>query len=153
MTSPALPPAPPASAPRAGNLLVVDDDPAILDLLRECLRDDGYRVLAAADAEEALTMLSAFRFDLILTDALRVAAAFGGDPWAALSRLRAASGDTPLVILSAHTESSFDGYAERGFAGLVPKPFDIDALSAVIRRAIDRTRAASADTTQRRARA
>ena len=60
-------PHPDARVAHAGNLLVVDDDPSILDLLRECLRDDGYRVLAVATAEEALARLVAFRFDLVLS--------------------------------------------------------------------------------------
>lgn len=120
--------------PCPGHLLVMDDDPAILTLLREAFREDGYRVLAARSVAEGLAALRAFRVDLVLTDAFRTDER---DPWSSLLRVRDQARDTPVVICSAHSGRSFDGYAERGFAALVPKPFDLDALGAVIRQAID----------------
>ena len=119
-----------------GHLLIVEDDAATLELLHECLRDAGFRVTAAATIEAALVALVAQRFDLVLSDAFRVFGALERDPWSALTRLRTAAGDTPCVILSANRARSFEGFAERGFAGLVLKPFDIDRLVAAIRRAI-----------------
>jgi DNA-binding NtrC family response regulator len=88
---------------------------------------------------EALAALRTVRVDLVLTDAFRADEA---DPWASLARLRQRAQDTPFVICSAHVVDSFDGYAQRGFAGLVAKPFDPDALSALLRQTIERDRAA-----------
>ena len=121
-----------------GQLLVVDDDPAILALLRDTFCDDFYRVLTATSMAKGLAALRAFRVDLVLTDAFR---ADDQDPWASLDRLREQAGNAPVVICSAHAGHSFDGYDKRGFAALVPKPFDLDALGAVVRQAIDRSRA------------
>ena len=49
-------------------ILLVDDDPIILDALSRFLRREGYTVETAADGTEALEMLAAGRFALILTD-------------------------------------------------------------------------------------
>jgi two-component system KDP operon response regulator KdpE len=125
--------------PRPGDLLVLDDDPAIRALLREAFREEGYRVLAARSLADGLAALRTFRVDLVLTDAFRTDEP---DPWSALLRVREQARATPVVICSAHGEHGLDGYAERGFAALVPKPFDLDALGAVIRQAIARSRAA-----------
>ncbi len=46
---------------------------------------------------------------------------------------REAVGDTPVLIFSAHPASAFDGYAERGFAGVISKPFYLNELLATIR--------------------
>ena len=145
MPAPAPTHLPDAFPPPTATLLVVDNDRISIKLLGACLRDDGYRVLAATSVEAALSMLAASRFDLILADAFRVTRDPGRNLWLGVSHVRATAGDTPVIILSAHTARSFDGYAQRGFAGLVLKPFDIDALSAVIRRTIDLVRAARAD--------
>lgn len=122
---------------RPGHLLVVDDDPAILALLRDTFRDDGYRVSTATGVAAGIAMLRTFRVDLVLADAFR---ADDCEPWASLDRLRDRARGTPVVICSAHTERSFEGYAARGFAGLVTKPFDLDALSAVMRQTMDHAR-------------
>lgn len=38
----------------------------------------------------------------------------------------------PVVIVSAHTASVFRGWQDRGFAGLLTKPFDLDMLVALV---------------------
>ena len=61
----------------AGYALIIDDDPAILDLMRVALRNAGYRVATAASFEQGVAALEHLRFDLVLTDApaeVRVAA-------------------------------------------------------------------------------
>jgi two-component system response regulator GlrR len=119
-----------------GHLLVAEDDAATLEVLRECLHEAGFRVTAATTLEAAVTALVAQRFDLVLSDAFRVFGALDRDPWSALTLLRTAAGGTPCIILSANGSRSFAGFAERGFAGLVLKPFDIEGLVDAIRRAI-----------------
>lgn len=49
-------------------ILVADDEPAILDTLREILEDSGYVVLTAGNGEEALSLLEQGRFDALLSD-------------------------------------------------------------------------------------
>jgi CheY-like chemotaxis protein len=49
-------------------ILVIDDDPALLELASELLSGDGHRVLVASSGEDALVMVRAIRPDLILLD-------------------------------------------------------------------------------------
>jgi DNA-binding NtrC family response regulator len=50
------------------DLLLVEDDPAVLDALRMLLQRAGYRVHACADARTALAAVAQRRFDVVLTD-------------------------------------------------------------------------------------
>jgi CheY-like chemotaxis protein/anti-sigma regulatory factor (Ser/Thr protein kinase) len=49
-------------------ILVADDDPALRELIREVLEEDGHAVTTAADGVEALEKLASQSFDLVLTD-------------------------------------------------------------------------------------
>ena len=124
------------SGGKAGGVaLVVDDDATIRAVVREVLRDAGYRVVAAATLEEAAEALRHARVGLVLADAqLADVGAPGGDRWAALEQIRALAGGAPVVIFTAYGECDFPDYAARGFAELLRKPFDLDALLATARR-------------------
>lgn len=52
----------------ASTILLVDDSPTILNLLRLTLRQAGYIVATASDGQEALEMLKATQVDLVITD-------------------------------------------------------------------------------------
>ena len=114
-------------------ILVIEDHDDIRALLAELLREEGYCVLAAADHAEALVLLRAIRVALVLADP---AARGADDParWDGLERLRAAAGDAPVAICTAHLPEAFADFAARGFAALLPKPFDADELLAAVRR-------------------
>lgn len=108
-------------------LLLVEDDPAIAALLHDALTDEGYRVLVAASPVVGCTILAAFRVGLILTDGFR-----GDHPWAPLAPLVAHAGSTPVILCSAHPPRLYADHADHGFAGLLPKPFDLDDLVALV---------------------
>jgi signal transduction histidine kinase/DNA-binding response OmpR family regulator len=57
-------------SPREGLVLVVDDDPHVVDLVRQLLEDDPYEIMAAADGQEALDAVARRRPDVILLDLL-----------------------------------------------------------------------------------
>jgi len=116
-------------------ILVVEADADIRAITAEVLRDAGYRAVAAPTRAAAHTALRAVRFALVLSGTL----GRGRPPhehWRALEALRDAAGATPVVIFTAHTPARFADHAARGFAGLVPKPFDVDELLAVVRAAL-----------------
>ena len=121
-------------------ILVVDDDPIILETLQECLYDEGYRVATALSVDAALPLLRADRYSLVLTDALVQLRDDRPDYWAAIEQIRSAAGTSPVAILSAHTADRFAGFEARGFAALIRKPFEIDEFCATVRRIIDRGR-------------
>jgi PAS domain S-box-containing protein len=58
----------PAAAPAAARILVVDDELGVRTFLQKVLADAGYTVLVAEDGGQALKMVRAQRFDLVLTD-------------------------------------------------------------------------------------
>src|SRR6266571_2301272 len=57
-------------APHHGRLLVVDDDPQVVDMVRQLLEGEPYQVEAAGDGQEALEAISRRRPDVILLDLL-----------------------------------------------------------------------------------
>ena len=108
-------------------ILVVDDDPVILDLLTVNFELEGYTVLRAADGEEALRRVREERPQLVLTDimmprvsGLDVLAAVKADP---------ATASTPVVLLSAKALAPDvrAGY-DAGADDYVTKPFEPDDL-------------------------
>jgi signal transduction histidine kinase/CheY-like chemotaxis protein len=56
--------------PQQGRLLVVDDDPQVVDLVRQLLEGEPYEVIAATDGQEALEAIAQKRPDIILLDLL-----------------------------------------------------------------------------------
>jgi CheY-like chemotaxis protein len=114
-------------------ILLAENDAGIAAITREVLEDEGYRVLVAPTHAAALVALAATRYALILADSKGTTLACD-DParWRPGEEIRAAAPDTPVVIFSAHHPGAFNGYRERGFAGLISKPFDLDALLATV---------------------
>ncbi|MEW5742486.1 MAG: sigma-54 dependent transcriptional regulator [Myxococcota bacterium] len=119
-------------------LLVVDDDPHARDLLQRLLSGLG-EVHQAANAEEAKRALEAGPpFDLVMTD---MAMPNAGDGLAVLTASRAASPDTPVIVVTAYgnIEGALDTIQQGAFDYL-SKPFDVDAITRVARRALEQKR-------------
>ncbi len=117
------------SQPRP-TILVVEDDPLIRDLTLDILTDAGYATNVVYHHSAVRRALAETPADLVLSDSGGV---WPGDVWAALDDVRAAAGSTPVVICSGHPPARFAGYAARGFAGVVTKPFDVEQLLAALR--------------------
>ena len=109
-------------------VLVVDDDPDILEAICDILEAEGYRVARARHGEEALARVEAQRPDVILLDLMMPV--MDGVAFAQALRLRPAVRDVPIVVISA------DGNPQRaaavGASGYLAKPFDIEALLAQV---------------------
>jgi two-component system response regulator QseB len=114
-------------------ILVIEDDEAIAEVLHQVLSDEGYTVEHARSPQQARALLAApdaASWDLIISDA---SLARNGNPLAWLNELRALTA-VPIVIVSAWPQALLADYAERGFAAVLEKPFDLDDLLAVVRR-------------------
>jgi CheY-like chemotaxis protein len=105
-------------------VLVVDDDPDILQTLGLCLSTEGYRVLMAANGKEALDILDLERPSVILLDLMMPVM----DGWQFVAELeQRGRRDVPLLILSA--DRSVQGHAQQLRAsGHLAKPFDLEEL-------------------------
>lgn len=117
-------------APPSGLVLVVDDDPAVRDLLKRFLEKEGFLVETAADGATGLLRAQEMQPDVITLDVLMP----GMDGWAVLTSLKA-DPDTveiPVIMLSIVDDQDF-GYS-LGVADYLTKPVDRERLLATITR-------------------
>jgi two-component system, chemotaxis family, chemotaxis protein CheY len=105
-------------------VLVVDDDPDILDAICDILEGEGYRVARARHGVEALDRVSQELPSVILLDLMMPV--MDGLAFANALRQRPLPRRVPIVVISA------DGNPQRaaalGAQAYLAKPFDIDAL-------------------------
>ncbi len=112
-------------------ILVVDDNPTNLKLIRVLLAGEGYEVRTAGDAEEALAALQGFRPRLVLMD-LQLP---GMDGLELTRRLKADPGtrDILIVALTAYAMKGDEEKArEAGCDGYLAKPIDTRTLPAQV---------------------
>jgi two-component system KDP operon response regulator KdpE len=120
--------------PRQQRILVVDDDPNLLVVLAEQLRDDGFEVSTARDGQEALRRLEAAWPDLIVVD-LTMPRMDG----LALARQIKAQADLPIIVLSAiDTADSKVRLLNEVAEDYVSKPYHYPELRARIQRVLRR---------------
>ena len=112
-------------------ILIVDDNPANLKLVRMLLDGDGYEVRTAGDAEEALAALKEFRPRLILMD-LQLPTMDG----LTLTRRLKSDPTTREIIILALTASAMKGDEQlaraAGCDGYIAKPIDTRTLLAQV---------------------
>jgi CheY-like chemotaxis protein len=110
-------------------ILVVDDDPEILAMLRDFLESEGLAVHTAANGAEALDALDEVMPALILLD-MRMPVL---DGWAFAERFHERALTYPIVVMTA-AESARRWAEEIGATGYIAKPFDVNELLETIER-------------------
>jgi DNA-binding NtrC family response regulator len=124
----------------SARLLVVEDERAIGLALSSLLEKEGHRVTVATSADEALALLDAEVFDLVLTD---LALGKGKSGLDVLSHAKEVRAETPVIMITAHGSEKVAVQAiKAGAEDYVPKPFDNDEIRLVVARALERTRVA-----------
>jgi two-component system response regulator AtoC len=115
------------------NLLVVDDEPAIRQLLKLALLRGGHHVTECSDGAEATSALERHAFDLVISDLSMPIA----DGLAVLRKARSVAPGTPVVILTARAAISdcVEAMREGAFNFLV-KPFHPTELAEVVAQAL-----------------
>ncbi len=117
------------------HVLIVDDDPALLQALPEALRlrMGGLTVDTADSVAAALRQIAARDYNAIVTDIKMP----GMDGFALLDEIRARQPDTPMLIITGHGERALAIEALRkGACDFVQKPIDRDYFVASLCRAI-----------------
>jgi two-component system OmpR family response regulator len=116
-------------------LLVVDDEPNIVELLSASLRFAGFDVATATRGEEAVATARTFRPDLIVLDVMMP----GMDGFGVVKRLRGDGVRTPVLFLTARdaTEDKVTGLTLGG-DDYVTKPFSLEEVIARIRAVLRR---------------
>ena len=126
-----------AMATAAKTVLVCDDDPIILRLLRVNMEVEGYDVLQASNGEEAVQVASANHPDLVIMDIMMPRM----DGYQACRALKAdeTTRDIPIVFLSAKVQQSdIEKGLAYGVEEYLTKPFDPSDLLEVVDRLIHR---------------
>lgn len=127
----------------AANILIVDDDEAIVGLLREVLQAEGFATHGCLSGQDALAELAHGSYQLVLLDIMMP----GMNGFETCQRMREFS-DVPIVFLTARNEESDTvlGFS-LGADDYIVKPFKPRELVARVRARIRRSqaRAASAD--------
>jgi DNA-binding response OmpR family regulator len=128
-------------------VLVVDDEPDTVELIRDTLKAEGFRTLVAYQGKEALEVIARTPPDLVILD-IMMPGITGFEVLETLSR-DPETKNIPVVIL---TGRGMDQDVQRGLAlgakRYMSKPFDVGALIAEVRRHVaiqepERTRRAS----------
>ena len=119
-------------------ILVVEDEDAVRAIVGEQLRDLGYEEWLAADAEQALALLHAHPFDLVLTDVVMPGRLNGKGLADEVGRLWPA---TRVAFMSGYSENALlnDGRLDCGMM-LLAKPHQKVDLARIIRSALARSR-------------
>jgi len=119
-------------------ILVVDDEPQIVQLVRDYLEHGGFKVLTAADGQSALRTAATLRPDLVILD-LGLPGVDGLDVTRSLRR----NGEVPIIMLTARTDESDKLVGlELGADDYVTKPFSPKELVARVRSVLRRSEAA-----------
>ena len=112
------------------HILVVDDDPDILRLNTELLRQCGYQVDAAADGTAAWAAIQETKFDLMVTDHRMP----GMTGIGLLKKLRAARMKLPVIMVTGHyPQLEFDQNPHLQIEACLLKPYTFDDLLAVVK--------------------
>jgi two-component system alkaline phosphatase synthesis response regulator PhoP len=121
---------------REARILVVDDEPAIRELVRFTLEREGFHVIGAGDGWEALNVARAEHPDLVVLDLM-----LPGLSGEEVCRALRAEMDVPVLMLTARKEESDRVHGlELGADDYVTKPFSPRELAARVRAILRRTR-------------
>lgn len=124
------------------HILVVDDDPALVFVLRDALAVAGYESESAADGSQAVMKAATRQFALILLD-VRLPEQ---DGLSVCQRLREAGVDTPVIMMTGVTDCSERVRGLRiGADDCLTKPFDVHELLARIQALLRRNRVPAED--------
>lgn len=117
-------------------ILVIDDERAIRNVLKDILSNEGFQVDEAADGEEGWKKFQAANYDLVLCD-IKMPKMDGLE---FLQQATAAKQDIPIIMISGHgtIETAVDA-VKKGAFDYISKPPDLNRLLVTIRNAVDRT--------------
>ncbi len=119
-------------------ILVVDDDPNIVKLIKTRLEANNYEVITAEDGEECMQKLSTDKPDLIILDIL-MPKADGYNVLIGMKEIKALTGEIPIVpviVLTALSDPRVKNMIEQEeIKDYIVKPFNSEELLAKIKKA------------------
>jgi CheY-like chemotaxis protein len=119
-------------AMKACSILLIDDEPALRDILSRVMTDAGHRVTVAANGKEASKMLTGAAFDVVLTDVIMPEK----DGMQVISELRKKFPEVRIIAMSGGGHVSRDQYLKiakgLGAHAVLEKPFPNQQLLTTI---------------------
>jgi DNA-binding response OmpR family regulator len=115
----------------ATRVLVVDDEPQVVWMLRFSLEAEGYQTYSARDGRAALEEIREHRPSVVLLDIMMPVM----DGWSVLEELRSLpEAERPRVVVVSARASLRDRAkaTELGADAFIPKPFNVDDLLAIV---------------------
>lgn len=122
----------------AGRILVVDDEPLILEMTSEFLKDAGFEAITAASSAEALERVAEKPVDAVLLD-VRMP---GEDGFAALPKIRGAQPGVPVIMLTGggYDETLMQNALKAGASGFVSKETEMENVVLAVKRVLKQAR-------------
>lgn len=114
-------------------MLIVDDEPELLEVMGEVLAELGHEVITVPTASRALEVLAHTPIDVLIADVVMP----GIDGPTLVRQARVCSPSTAAVLVSGQVTEAADE-AERAGAFFLAKPFKVSALVEVLERALAR---------------
>lgn len=118
------------------SILIIDDERAIRNVLKDILNNEGYTTAEANDGEAGLAQFAAGSFDLVLCD-IKMPKIDGIE---FLQKAKEMNPDVPVIMISGHgnIETAVDA-VKKGAFDFISKPPDLNRLLITIRNAMDKT--------------
>ena len=122
-------------SPPGATILVVDDEPVVLETVRDGLTAHGYQVLTAGGGEEALQVAQTHQGEIAL--ALVDVVMPGMDGPEVVQRLHASRPDLKILFMSGFSTEVVVVHGLDTGAPLLVKPFSLDTLGRKVREILD----------------
>lgn len=118
------------------SILIIDDERAIRNVLKDILSNEGFKVEEAADGEEGLKKFTSSTYDVVLCD-IKMPKLDGIE---FLQKVTESNPDIPVIMISGHgnIETAVDA-VKKGAFDYISKPPDLNRLLITIRNAMDKT--------------
>ena len=119
----------------AANVLVVEDDRLNRNLICKVLRNEGHQVFEACDGAEALDLLYAQHFDLVITDF--VMPRLNGLKLVEL--VHPLRPRLPIILITGYLSTTSGKAILDKVAEFIPKPFELNVLRSTVQRLLEST--------------
>ncbi len=114
-------------------ILIVDDDPSILELLNQLFQRKGYECRTAENGKKALELLETSPFTIVITDLIMPKI----DGLELLKMVKESWPDTDVIVMTGYTKNfTYTDVIRAGASDFVHKPFTLDEIEAKLQRLI-----------------
>ncbi len=114
-------------------ILIVDDDPSIVDLLNQFFQRVGFMCKTAADGQEAIDLLEKSPFTIVVTDLIMPRV----DGLELLKKVKESWPETDVIVMTGYTKNfTYTDVIKAGASDFVQKPFTLDEIEAKLQRLI-----------------